>query len=239
MSDKRFVAYYRVSTTRQGRSGLGLDAQKHAVETYLKSENGNLIDTFVEIESGKKNDRPKLEAAMAMCRVHNATLIIAKLDRLARNVEFIARLMNSRIEFIATDMPQANRLTVHIMAAMAEHEREMISARTKVALAQARKRGVKLGGDRGNIQRHAKKGAARSATARSSKANERARDLIPLVKDIIRSESNTLSNVADALNCRDITAPRGGAWSRAQVKTLIDRMNKLADVDIQIKGQTD
>ena len=234
MSDKRFVAYYRVSTSRQGRSGLGLDAQKHAVETYLKSENGNLIDTFVEIESGKKNDRPKLEAAMAMCRVHNATLIIAKLDRLARNVEFIARLMNSRVEFIATDMPQANRLTVHIMAAMAEHEREMISARTKAALVQAKKRGVKLGGDRGNIQLHAKKGAARSATARSSLANERAIDLLPLVRKITSSEAKSLSKIAKALNDRNVSTPRGGNWSRAQVKTLVDRMNKLTDVEIRV-----
>lgn len=234
MSNQRYIAYFRVSTARQGRSGLGLDAQRDAVETYLKSVRGDLIETFVEVESGSKDDRPDLEAALAMCRVHNATLIIAKLDRLARNVEFIARLMNSRVEFIATDMPEANRLTVHIMAAMAEHEREMISTRTKAALAQAKARGVKLGGDRGNIHLHAKTGASKSAAVRSAAANNRALDLLPLVRDAVGSGPTSLSSVAKTLNERGVSAARGGSWSRAQVKSLIDRLNRLVEPKVEL-----
>ena len=234
MSDVRFVAYFRVSTARQGRSGLGLDAQRETVDAYLKSVNGRLIDTFVEVESGSKDDRPNLEAALSTCRVHNATLIIAKLDRLARNVEFIARLMNAGIEFIATDMPQANRLTVHIMAAMAEHEREMISARTKAALSQAKARGVKLGGDRGNIHLHASRGATNSSKARTAAANSRAIDLRPIVIDAVKSGANSLAKIANTLNQRGVPAPRGGPWSRGQIKLLIDRINTISEDAIEL-----
>jgi DNA invertase Pin-like site-specific DNA recombinase len=145
-----FVAYYRVSTQRQGRSGLGLDAQREAVRTYLNGGTWTLRDEVVEVESGKRADRPQLAEALRLCRRHRATLIIAKLDGLARNVAFVSALMESGVEFTAVDFPQANRLTVHILAAVAEHEAAMISARTKTALAQAKARGVKLGGDRGN-----------------------------------------------------------------------------------------
>lgn len=138
MSQRKFVAYYRVSTEKQGRSGLGLDAQQEAVRSHLKGSAGNLVAEVVEIESGKKNDRPRLAEALRLCRLHGAVLIIAKLDRLARNVAFISNLMESGVEFTAVDFPQANRLTVHILAAVAEHEREMISQRTKAALASKR-----------------------------------------------------------------------------------------------------
>src|SRR6266436_4972669 len=141
----RFVAYYRVSTDRQGRSGLGLDAQRYAVMRHVASHDGELIADFCEIESGKRSDRPQLAAAIAAAKKAKATLIIAKLDRLARNVHFISGLMESGVEFVAADMPMANRLTVHILAAVAEHEREAISARTKAALAAAKARGVELG----------------------------------------------------------------------------------------------
>jgi DNA invertase Pin-like site-specific DNA recombinase len=144
-----FVAYYRVSTERQGRSGLGLEAQKKAVRDHLNGGNWRIVEELVEVESGKRSDRPKLVEALKACRVHGATLIIAKLDRLARNVHFVSGLMESGVEFTAVDFPQANRLTVHILAAVAEHEGKMISERTKAALAAAKARGVKLGGDRG------------------------------------------------------------------------------------------
>jgi Resolvase, N terminal domain len=127
MAQGRFVAYYRVSTDRQGRSGLGLEAQQEAVRSYLDGGSWQLVDEVVEVESGKRNDRPKLAEALKLCRLHGATLIIAKLDRLARNVAFVSNLMESGVEFVAVDFPQANRLTVHILAAVAEHEREMIS----------------------------------------------------------------------------------------------------------------
>jgi DNA invertase Pin-like site-specific DNA recombinase len=143
-----FVAYYRVSTERQGRSGLGLEAQQKAVRDHLNGGNWGIVAEFTEVESGKRSDRPQLAAALAACRLRGAKLIIAKLDRLARNVHFVSGLMESGVDFVAADFPQANRLTVHILAAVAEHEAKMISERTKVALAAAKRRGVKLGGRR-------------------------------------------------------------------------------------------
>src|SRR4051812_34693876 len=147
MESGKWVAYYRVSTQKQGNSGLGLDAQRDAVLGYLNGGDWQLVAEFTEVESGKKNDRPELAKALATCRRIGATLIIAKLDRLARNVAFVSNLMEAGVEFVAVDMPMANKLTVHILAAVAEHEREMISARTKAALAAARARGVRLGHD--------------------------------------------------------------------------------------------
>src|SRR5215470_17132043 len=143
-----FVAYYRVSTQRQGRSGLGLEAQQEAVRNHLNGGDWRIVAEFTEVESGKRKDRPKLADALAACRVHGAKLIIAKLDRLARNVAFVSVLMEAGVEFEAVDFPQANRLTIHILAAVAEHEAKVISERTKAALAAAKRRGVKLGGVR-------------------------------------------------------------------------------------------
>jgi len=140
----KFVAYFRVPTDRQGRSGLGLEAQRSTVTGYVAGR-GEIVGEFTEVESGRKTDRPQLRAALDMAALHRATLVIARLDRLARNVAFIANLMDSRVDFIACDMPEANRLTLHILAAVAEHEREMISVRTKAALAAARARGTRLG----------------------------------------------------------------------------------------------
>jgi DNA invertase Pin-like site-specific DNA recombinase len=140
-----FPPYYRVSTTQQGASGLGLDAQREAVARHVAGAQGTIVAEFQEIESGKRNDRPQIAAALAACRWRRATLVIAKLDRLARNVHFISSLMESGVDFVACDNPHATRLTIHILAAVAEHEREMISQRTIAALAAAKARGVKLG----------------------------------------------------------------------------------------------
>ncbi len=136
-----FVAYYRVSTDKQASSGLGLEAQREAVARHVAAAGGAIVASFEEVESGKRNDRPQIAAALAVCRARHATLIIAKLDRLARNVAFISGLMEAKVDFVACDNPYATRLTIHILAAVAEHEREMISQRTKVALAAAKARG--------------------------------------------------------------------------------------------------
>src|SRR5213080_3501248 len=141
----KFIAYFRVSTDKQGKSGLGLEAQRNAVLDYLNGGRWSLVQEFVEVESGKHSDRPQLTAALAACKKHKAKLVIAKLDRLSRNLAFIATLMESGVEFVAVDMPEANKLTVHILAAVAEHEREMISERTKAALKAAKARGTRLG----------------------------------------------------------------------------------------------
>jgi DNA invertase Pin-like site-specific DNA recombinase len=142
---RRFVAYYRVSTDRQGRSGLGLEAQQKAVMDYLNGGAWELVGEFIEVESGKRSDRPELARAIDACRKHKARLVIAKLDRLSRNLAFVATLMESGVEFLAVDNPHANKLTIHILAAVAEHEREAISERTKAALAAAKARGKRLG----------------------------------------------------------------------------------------------
>src|SRR5215472_17965004 len=184
MAKGKFIAYYRVSTAKQGISGLGLEAQRTAVVDYLNGGRWKLVGEFKEVESGKKNDRPELAKALKACRVHGAELIIAKLDRLARNVAFISALMEAGVEFTAVDFPQANRLTVHILAAVAEHDAAMISARTKAALAAAKARGVVLGGQRGSLDRMghmARKGNAASAAVRSASAAKRKEDLLPVI----------------------------------------------------------
>src|ERR1017187_1317180 len=184
MANGRFVSYLRVSTQRQGKSGLGLEAQREAVAGYLNGGNWELVQEIVEVESGRNNDRPALATALALCRIHGAKLLVAKLDRLARNVAFISALMEAGVEFEAVDLPQANRLTVHIMAAPAEHEAGAISSRTKAALAAAKARGTKLGGYRWNIQTVASKGNIESIKVRSAKASKRAADLLPTIGDL-------------------------------------------------------
>lgn len=228
MATGRFIAYYRVSTARQGRSGLGLEAQRAAVQEYLNGGRWKLIEEVTEIESGKRNDRPQLARALAACRLHNATLIIAKLDRLARNVAFIANLMDSRVDFVAADMPQANRLTVHVLAAIAEHEAAAISARTKAALSRAKARGTLLGGDRGNLPRVAKAGARASVEARRAAAAARAQDLAAIVADLRGRGHTSLRQLALGLNEREIPAPRGGEWQAAQVARVLRQMSAPA-----------
>jgi DNA invertase Pin-like site-specific DNA recombinase len=148
MAEGRFVAYYRVSTAKQGASGLGLEAQRKAVTDYLDGGNWTLLSEHAEVESGKNADRPALAAALRDCKLKKATLVIAKLDRLSRDAHFLLGLEKAGVDFVATDMPNANRLTVRLMAVIAQEEREMISARTKAALAAAKARGVRLGGKR-------------------------------------------------------------------------------------------
>jgi DNA invertase Pin-like site-specific DNA recombinase len=218
----RYVTYLRVSTDRQGRSGLGLEAQRAAVEGYLAA-GGRLLAEVVEVESGRRSSRPELAKALALCRAHRATLIIAKLDRLARNVAFVSNLMESGVEFIAVDFPQANRLTIHILAAVAEHEAALISARTKAALAAAKARGVKLGGFKG---RPGTAEECRLATAeRQRLADERALALAPIVARIDPAGVMSLRGLAAALEAEDVPLPRGGSrWTASAVARLKCRL---------------
>lgn len=213
---KPFVAYYRVSTDRQGQSGLGLDAQQEAVERYVGIEQGNLIETFTEVESGKRKNRPQLTAAISLCRRKKAILVIAKLDRLARNVHFVSGLMESGVDFIACDNPHANRLMVHMLAAFAEHEREMISARTKDALAAAKARGVRLG-------------VAGKDRARENKATADAfaEKMAPILDSLrIHDGLTGYEEMAQALNELRIPTARGGQWHRTTVKRLVERLER-------------
>lgn len=216
MATGEFVAYYRVSTDRQGKSGLGLEAQRESVRSYLNGGDWTLIDSFFEVESGKKNDRPQLAAALDLCRRRKATLVIAKLDRLARNVAFISRLMESGVDFVAADNPHATKLLIHLLAAFAEHERDQISARTKAALAAAKARGVKLGNPE-NLQH------SRGNEERKAAAAARAADLAPIVAEIRAGGASSLREIAAALNARAIPTVSGGKWSATQVSRLLSR----------------
>jgi DNA invertase Pin-like site-specific DNA recombinase len=222
MAKGKFVAYLRVSTQRQGRSGLGLEAQRKAVTDYLNGGKWELMQELIEVESGKSKDRPKLAEALRLCRVYNATLLVAKLDRLARNVAFVSALMEAKVKFVAADLPEANELTVHIMAAMAEYEAKAISARTKAALAAARERGVKLGGYRSgwNIGSLSKQGRALALKARRARAGKWAADLLPIVRDIQGQGITSLRQVAAVLNERGIPTARGKQWTAVQVQRL-------------------
>ncbi|AYV48970.1 resolvase [Caulobacter flavus] len=228
---QRFVAYYRVSTKRQGESGLGLDAQRDAVRAYVAGR--AVVAEFEEVESGKKADRPALEAALRACRLHGAILVIAKLDRLSRSVTFISKLMDEGVQFVACDLPHANALTVGIMASVAQFEREMISTRTRQALAAAKARGVVLGGRRGDhrIEDHATVGRMRSTRVRSERATSAAGDVMAVVEDIRGGGERSLQALADELNARKIFAPRGGLWSAGQVRRTVLRAQTVSPVD--------
>jgi DNA invertase Pin-like site-specific DNA recombinase len=211
----KFIAYFRVSTDRQGKSGLGLEAQRETVMNYLNGGRWTLVGEFTEVESGKRADRPELEKALAVCKKQKAKLVIAKLDRLSRNLAFIATLMESGVEFVAVDNPHANKLTVHILAAVAQHEREMISERTKAALAAAKKRGRVLGNP--NLVEAAKLGtAAVKANARRFAANIR-----PIIEEIVRAGATSHNAIAAKLNERNVKTARGGTWTHVQVGAIL------------------
>jgi DNA invertase Pin-like site-specific DNA recombinase len=217
----KFVAYHRVSTQKQGRSGLGLEAQKASIVEYIRTVNGVLCAEFTEVETGKRKDRPELGAALAQCRLQGATLIVAKLDRLARNVAFVSNLMESGCEFCAADFPQANRFMIHLLAAVGEYEAKLISDRTKAALQSARRRGVNLGGNRGNILEVQRKGSRMGNEVRSAKAQQRANDLRPLIAEIQANGSGSLREIAAQLNARGIQTARGGEWSPTAVMRVL------------------
>lgn len=221
--NRRFVAYYRVSTRRQGQSGLGLEAQRAAVSEFLGGKEHKLLKEFTETESGTKNGRPELAAAMEACRLYQAKLVIAKLDRLARNAAFLLSLRDAGVDFVCCDMPDANRLTVGILAMVAEDEAERISHRTKVALAAAKARGVQLGTAGARNLKNRTVGSRRGNEKKTELAEARARELSSFVMPL-RAQGLSLRAIADRLNEADIPTPRGLAWKAPQVQRLLKRL---------------
>lgn len=207
-----FIAYYRVSTDRQGASGLGLEAQRAAVAGYVVRIGGELKDEATEIESGRRSDRPELARALDLCRRKRAVLLIARLDRLSRNVAFIANLIESGVDFRAVDMPEASRLTIHILAAVAEHEREAISARTKAALAAAKARGVRLGAPPEALEH--------SRAVHVAASDRFASECWPLVREL-REAGNSYRAIAWEMNARGIRTRTGKDWTAAQVRNIM------------------
>ena len=217
MSTVQFIAYYRVSTQRQGASGLGLDAQRKATAHFVKSSDGALTNEYTEIESGKAKDRPQLDAAIAACRRLGATLLIAKLDRLARNVAFIANLLESGVRFIAVDMPNADKFMMHVYAAMGEEEGRRISERTRAALAAAKERGVRLGANAAVLAQEAKSLADRFALENGFK-----------IASLRRHNSMSYQQIANYLNeSQFIPSQRGGNWHASSVHRLLKRYSQL------------
>jgi DNA invertase Pin-like site-specific DNA recombinase len=222
----KLIAYYRVSTKEQGESGLGLEAQTAAVEAYAKGIGATILRSYREVETGKRSDRPELTKALTDAKRSKATLCIAKLDRLARNVAFTANLMESGVEFVACDNPHANRLTIHILAAVAEDEAKRISDRTKAALAAYKCRGGSLGAHRPNARRlkggtHLE-GARKGAMVSKALADDAYADLKPSMVEW-RSAGLSLRGIASKLNSEGHTTRRGQPWNAMQVKRVLER----------------
>ena len=209
-----YIAYYRVSTERQGQSGLGLEAQQTAVKQYADG----IIHSFTEIESGKNDDRPQLQAAIAMCKATGAALLIAKIDRLSRQAAFLLTLRDSGVQIVAADMPHAGTLEFGIRAVVAQHEREEISRRTKAALQAAKARGVKLGSP------NPAAGSAAGIASIQASADQFAQRILPIIADIERSGCTSLRAIAAALTARGVQTARGGrTWGASQVANLMQR----------------
>jgi len=223
----RLVAYERVSTARQGKSGLGLEAQRRAIDDFAVSRGAEVVGRFTEVESGRRNDRPELEAALSIARLTGATLVIAKLDRLSRNAAFLLTLRDSGVQFLACDMPEANDLTVGIMALVAQQEREAISRRTKEALAAAKARGVKLGNPNGaGALRRAGHGGAPLRDVVTRNADRHAAGLADVIKSLHREGHISLRAIAGELNRRGILTRREGRWHVSTVRNLLRRLER-------------
>jgi DNA invertase Pin-like site-specific DNA recombinase len=232
---KLFILYFRVSTKKQGESGLGLEAQRTAVGRFTATEDATVLDEFVEVESGKKSKRPQLAKAISMCKAHGAILVVAKLDRLARNVAFTSALMDSGIEFVACDMPYANRLTIHILAAIAEDEARRISQRTKAALAELKAKGVPLGSNRPdhwekinskhgrNLRGWGGMDAGRKAANIAERFRETYKDVIPLVETLIE-RAVPLGEIATILNARGLKTSQGAQWTSSAVSRVVAKL---------------
>lgn len=225
---RKFITYFRVSTERQGRSGLGLAAQEAAVAAYVESKGGEVLETFTEVESGKRDDRPQLAAAFEYADLTGATVVFAKLDRLSRNAAFLLNLRDSGVKFVALDCPELDTLSLGMRAVIAQHEREMISSRTKAALQAARKRlakeGRRLGNPNGLPVVAARKGREAGARAKKATANAFAAKLAPIVSSIKAKGQDSLSGIAAALNSKRVLTPRGAEWDAKAVSRLLARI---------------
>jgi DNA invertase Pin-like site-specific DNA recombinase len=222
MNTHRFVSYIRVSTKRQGASGLGLEAQAQAVADYVAAVDGELVEQFCEVESGTKNDRPALAEAISCAKRNKAVLLIARLDRLSRNAGFLltlqGELQRAGVDFKAVDLPNADWFMLGVMALVAQRERELISSRTRGALAAAKARGVRLGNPR------AADAAVKSRAVRTAKATQKAENIAPIVASIRAAGVTSLRGVADALTARGIPSPSGGRWYAASVQRVLARV---------------
>ena len=221
METMDYVTYHRVSTTKQGVSGLGLESQQQVVSGYLNANGGNLVAEFTEVMSGKKDNRPELEKALRKCRLTGATLLIAKLDRLSRNRSFLMRLQDSKMKFVCVDMPEANHFTVGLMACLADYERELISERTKAALKAAKARGVKLGNPKLAEVRHSDTTAAREA--RTSQAKQRNGEILEIINEMRDSAGMALSlrDLTGMLNAAGYKTSRGKEWHPTSVSRVL------------------
>lgn len=222
-STGKFIAYYRVSTDRQGKSGLGLSAQRTAVNGYLNGGDWTIVSEFTEVESGKNSDRPQLAAALAAARLHRCPVVVAKVDRLTRSAGFLNRLLEANVDVRFADLPQiegaVGRFLLQQMVSVAELEAGLISKRTKDALAQSKK---KLGGDRGTVP--TKKVRALALEAIERRVASRAADLAPTIRELQAAGNTTLRALAARLNALGITTARGGSWDQTQVRRLLARV---------------
>jgi DNA invertase Pin-like site-specific DNA recombinase len=226
MASGRFISYLRVSTERQGRSGLGLEAQRRAVEDFLNGGHWTVIKEFVEVESGKRDDRPQLAEALQLCKLTGAKLVIAKLDRLSRDAHFLLGLQKAGVPFVAADMPEANEMVVGIMAVVAQAERKMISERTKAALAVAKRRGVKLGNPNGAQHLVGLGNGAAIAKVRDN-AERRSESLRPVIAEIRGVGITSVRGICAELNARGILTPRQGNWHPTSVARLLERLEEM------------
>jgi DNA invertase Pin-like site-specific DNA recombinase len=218
------IAYYRVSTAAQGRSGLGLEAQRETVSRYCHGRSCEILGEYVEIESGKRADRPELEKALHHAKVTGSTLVVAKLDRLSRNAAFLLTLRDSGAKLVAADNPDVNDMTVGILAVVAEEERKAISERTKAALKAARRRGTRLGNPNGaQALLRAGRGNMAALDAIRNSADRHAADLVPIIRQLRSEGHQSLRQLASALNKRHFRTPRGGAWHPTSVRNLLAR----------------
>jgi DNA invertase Pin-like site-specific DNA recombinase len=225
----RVVSYLRVSTEDQGRSGLGLEAQREAVTSLCEARGWSIIAEYTEVESGKRPDRKELSAALDHAKVTGAVLVIAKLDRLSRNLNFITAVQDSGARFVAADMPEANEFTIHIMGAMAQAERKAIGKRTREALAAARVRGQKLGNPNGAAAfRRAGKGNVAAVAAVTQDADTFAQRLAPTIAKLREAGALSLPAIAKALNEGHVQTPRGGLWHPSSVRNLLARIDGIA-----------